>query len=187
MVLSTQPFSRTPPPLKTRLPHAWEGSIGPPSRVLLQWSSEGKRTVGGGGGQGWHKPAAAVPDHVRGIVEPHPCRQSGRGRRSRTLCTVRESVEREGGRQGCIRRGGGVGWDPPSSQGKPMVPAEGGPKILKLQCSWHRSKILAVSLKHWKGRSGGGGGAPPPSYVLSVRPFYYIPGGRAWGSWSVGC
>ena len=39
-----------------------------------------------------------------------------------------------------------------------MVPAKGGPKILKLKSSWHRrrrSKILAVSLKHWKGKTGG--------------------------------
>ena len=44
----------------------------------------------------------------------------------------------EGRGQGCIRRGGGgggwavkgggrVGWDPPSSQGPPVVPAERGP------------------------------------------------------------
>ena len=57
---------------------------------------------------------------------------------------------------------------PPSSQGPPMFPAEGGPKILKLKPSWHqrrRSKNLAVSLKHWKGRRGGGvsrGVHPPP-------------------------
>ena len=72
------------------------------------------------------------------------------------------------GEEGCDGGGGGVGW-PPASQGTPMVPAEGGPKILKLQSSWHRrhrSKILAVSLKHWKGRGGvqgGGGGGPPPT------------------------
>ena len=36
-----------------------------------------------------------------------------------------------------------------------MVPAEGGQKILKLKSSWRRSKILAASLKHWKGRWGG--------------------------------
>ena len=50
----------------------------------------------------------------------------------------------------------------PSSQGPPMVPAESGPKNLKLKSSWprrRRSKILTVSLKHWKGR--GGGGLPP--------------------------
>ena len=38
-----------------------------------------------------------------------------------------------------------------------MVPAEGRPKNLKLKSSWHRrrrSKILAVSLEHWKGRRG---------------------------------
>ena len=55
--------------------------------------------------------------------------------------------------------GGGGGWDPPSSQGPPMVPAKGdhrGP--FKLNSSWQRSKILAVSLKYWKGRKGGGRG-----------------------------
>ena len=82
--------------------------------------------------------------------------------------------------QGCIREEGGGGGgrlkggrgglagDPPSSQGPPMAPAEGGPNILKLQSSWHRrrrSKTLAVSLKHWKRTRGGGvmgGGTPPP-------------------------
>ena len=54
-----------------------------------------------------------------------------------------------------------------------MVPAEGGPNFLKRKSSWHRrcrSKILAVSLKHWKGRReggeegiGGGGYTPPPA------------------------
>ena len=60
------------------------------------------------------------------------------------------------------KRGGGGGvWrtPPTSSQGPPMVPAEGGPKILKLESSWHRrrcSKILTVSPKHWKRRRRGG-------------------------------
>ena len=41
-----------------------------------------------------------------------------------------------------------------------MVPAEGGPNVLKRKSSWHqrrRSKTLAVSLKYWKGRRGGRG------------------------------
>ena len=38
-----------------------------------------------------------------------------------------------------------------------MVPAERGPKVLKLKSSWHRSRNLAVSLKHCKLRRGGGG------------------------------
>ena len=39
-------------------------------------------------------------------------------------------------------------------------PPKAGRKFLKRKSSWHRrrrSKILAVSLKHWKGRMGGGG------------------------------
>ena len=56
-----------------------------------------------------------------------------------------------------------------------MVPAEGGPNFFKLKSSWRRRKILAVSLKHWKGRMAGEGGLvaggeyPPSSY--GVRPF----------------
>ena len=49
---------------------------------------------------------------------------------------------------------GGFGWDPPSSEGPAMVPAEDGLKIFNLKSSWRRSKTLAVSLKHWKGRRG---------------------------------
>ena len=66
---------------------------------------------------------------------------------------------REGGRGGL--KGGEGGWlGPPFSQSPPTVPAEGGPKVLKLKSSWQRrfrSKMtLAVSRKHWKGRRGGG-------------------------------
>ena len=52
-----------------------------------------------------------------------------------------------------------------------MVPAEGGPRFFKLKSSWGRrcrSKILAVSLKYWKGGGGGGPGGrgyPPPPTV----------------------
>ena len=70
-------------------------------------------------------------------------------------------IGRPGGKGGLKGGGGGgVKCDPSSSEGPPMVPTEGGPKILKLNSSWHRrgrSKISAVSLKHWKGRTGGGG------------------------------
>ena len=56
-----------------------------------------------------------------------------------------------------------------------MVPAEGGPKVLKPKSSWHRrrgSKILAVSLKHWKGRRRGWGeGVTPPPPSCGVRLF----------------
>ena len=41
----------------------------------------------------------------------------------------------EGGEGGS--EGGGGGWlGPPSEEGPPMVPAEGGPKILKFESSW---------------------------------------------------
>ena len=75
--------------------------------------------------------------------------------------------------QGCIRGGrggGGFGWYPPP----PMVPAEAAPKFLKLKSSWHRrhrSKMLAVRLKRWKGRRGGGGkgGVPSPPPTVYGR------------------
>ena len=74
----------------------------------------------------------------------------------------------------------GLGTRP--GHGGGMVSAEGGPKIFKPKSSWHRrrrSKILAVSLKHWKGRGGvrgfqAGGGVPPllgrSSTSLGVPP-----------------
>ena len=79
-------------------------------------------------------------------------------------------TQRGGGGQGCRRRGV---WlvPPPPSQRPPMVPAEGGPNILKRTSSGHRrprGDILADSLKHWKGRmegGGSGGGYPPFPYV----------------------
>ena len=73
-----------------------------------------------------------------------------------------------------------------------MVPAKGGPKNLNLKSSWHRrrrSKILAVTLKHWKGRRGGSRGCTPrtpPVYSRSntslgqVRPL--LPGAGAGSS-----
>ena len=85
---------------------------------------------------------------------------------------------------GGLKGEGGLAGDPPSSQGPPVVPAEGGPNILKPQSSWHRrrrSKILAVSLKHWKGRRGGGGagsrGGVPPLLLRCTAALTH-PGGR---------
>ena len=70
------------------------------------------------------------------------------------------SIRRGGGRGGgSLKRGGGCGRTPPPPSVPLWSPPKGGRKILKLQSSWHRrrrSKILAVSLKHWKGRRGGG-------------------------------
>ena len=71
---------------------------------------------------------------------------------------------------------GGFGWDPPPPRVPLQSPPKAWPEILKLKPSWRqrrRSKILAVSLKHWKGRRGGGkeglwgGGAPPTVYSRS--------------------
>ena len=104
-----------------------------------------------------------------------PCGTLGEGVGTKTdgggvPCTDREGAV-VGHGQGCIRGGGRVGWGPPpSSQGPPVVLAEDGPKTFQRKSSWHqrrRSKSLAVSLKHWKGRrgvqgGGGGGGTPPP-------------------------
>ena len=76
-----------------------------------------------------------------------------------------------------------------------MVPAEGEPKILKLKSSWHRrprSQVLAVSLKHWKGRRGGGGGGGgyPPLLLRCTAVLMHPSGGGGsdpgwWGLWAL--
>ena len=92
--------------------------------------------------------------YSREIVKPH-CTPP---------CAPPASDVLEGGEVGSEEGGGegrGVWLGPPSSQGPPMVPTEGGPKIWKLKSSWHRrrrSNILAVSLEDWNGRKGGGQG-----------------------------
>ena len=84
---------------------------------------------------------------------------------------------------GCIRRGGGGGgvlkvggrgfWlGLPSSQGPPMVPAEGGPRLTPLGAKGAEAKFWLSASNI--GRGGGGGppppcANPPPSY--GVRPF----------------
>ena len=81
-------------------------------------------------------------------------------------------------------RGGLKGEGEGGLAGTPLLPGSpDGPrhrrakKFFKLKSSWHRSKILVVSLKHWKGRRGGvqgGGGGRYPLFSYGVRPFYYI-------------
>ena len=86
--------------------------------------------------------------------------------------------------------GGRFGWDPPSSQGPPMVPAEGGPK------SFEASIRLAPKVPKQnfgcqpptlEGEEGGpGGGTPPPPAVYgrsttslrAPRPFCLLGYGR---------
>ena len=59
-----------------------------------------------------------------------------------------------------------------------MVPTEGGPENFILQSSWHRSKILAVSRKHWKGRRGGSReGVPPPLLLRCTAVLIHPLGG----------
>ena len=45
-----------------------------------------------------------------------------------------------GGGQGCIRRGWGVWLPPPPPPRVNMVPAEAGPKVFRLESSWHRKR-----------------------------------------------
>ena len=79
----------------------------------------------------------------------------------------------EGEEQGCISRGAGGGLKGGGGgaglAGTPLLPGppcgprrrQGGPKYFKRKPSWRRNKILAVSLKHWKGKRGVQGVAPP--------------------------
>ena len=68
-----------------------------------------------------------------------------------------------GGDGGFGPRGGGGGLaGTPLLPGSSYGPRRRRPKICKPKSSWHRrrrSKILDVSLKHWKGRRGRGGGS----------------------------
>ena len=50
-----------------------------------------------------------------------------------------------------------------------MVPAEAVPKIFKVKRRGCPSKILAVSLKHWKGRRGGVAGVQRGGGALLLR------------------
>ena len=122
---------------------------------------------------------AAVPRHqLVHVSSKAPSGASTNGQRRRCLDRRRGSRDvLEGGVGGGEWRGGREGGlaGTPSSQGPPVVPSR---RILKRKSSWHRrrrSKILAVSLQHWKGGKGGGsrgvqGGPTPPSYY-GVRPF----------------
>ena len=85
-----------------------------------------------------------------------------------------------------VLEGGGTGvWlGPPPPPRVPLwSPAEGGPKNSKRKSSWHRrrrSKILAVSCKHWKGRRGGGRGGYPP-LLLRCTAILILPSGGGGG------
>ena len=86
-------------------------------------------------------PEEGSPDGRRApCVQVTPTHHGSRPLETSSIATRRTLHAR--GPQGCIRGGGGggwgkggggFGWDPPP----PMVPAEGGPKILKLKSSWH--------------------------------------------------
>ena len=78
------------------------------------------------------------------------------------LPTPRDALE---GGEGGLKGGGGVGWDPPPPRA-PYGPRRRRAKKLRLESSWRRSKLLPVSLKHWKGGGGGGGYRPPCTAIL---------------------
>ena len=122
---------------------------GPPTQSALApgnvWEA-GEATLCRGRSQG----AAANRQRVqRTEVTGVSVTVMGRGAFSRLGAGARQGCVRRGGRGG-LKRGGG-GW-----LGPPLLP--GSPRHRR-----GRSKILAVSLKHWKGRRGGvpGGGLPP--------------------------
>ena len=144
----------------------------------------------------WPRQSPNPPPAAGGAALCTPGRPHGRVRQTtrpqrRTCAPTRPRHIFAGGGAGCL--------------GPPLLPGSlPGPKIFKRKSSWHRRrrrKILAVSLKHWKGRTGGGeggqgGGVKPPSTVhgrsttplrqtsaLAVRP---IPQATAAGGLTVG-
>ena len=88
----------------------------------------------------------------------------------------RDVLERGGERRGGLKGEGALAGTPPPPRVPLWSPAEGGPRILKLQSSWHRRRrgtILAVSLQHRKGRRRGGRGGTPPPPADVPRPAWH--------------
>ena len=116
-------------------------------------------------GTGADRPSTATP---RGRP-PHPEPQTD----TPTPPPPPPQVMYQKGGGGSEERGEGVWLGPPLLPGSPYGPHR---RLLKPKSSWHRrrrSKFLAVSLKHWKGRGGGGlGGLPalPAVYGRSWPP-----------------
>ena len=78
--------------------------------------------------------------------------------------------------------GGGFGWDPPPPRVPLWYPPKAGRKIRSfnpLGTEGIEAEILAVSLKHWKGRRGGGGsrGGWGTPLLLRCMAVLIIPGG----------
>ena len=118
---------------------------------------------------------------MNGKGEPPPPPPKPHAPRPRPVQSVRHSPPPrdvlEGGEGGGSEAGGGRGvWlGPPPPPRVPLwPPPKAGQRILRLKSSWHRSKILTVSLKHWKGRMRRGGGSREGGDAPSsngVRPF----------------
>ena len=107
------------------------------------------------------------------------------------LCPLGQSRSAPSRRGGGSEKGGLAGTPPPPRVPR-MVPAEGGPKSFQVKSSWHqrrRSKILAASLKHWKGRRGGesrqGGGGGAPLLLRCTAVLNTSLGGWGWRSGTV--
>ena len=83
------------------------------------------------------------------------------------LCAPNEDRGAGGGRGGSEEGGGGWLGPPPSSEGPPMVPARGGPSILKrknpLGTEGAEAKVWLSASNIGRGGGGGSRGVPPPS------------------------
>ena len=94
----------------------------------------------------------AVYRYIKGTYPPCPPQR---------IAAQRKDLGLHGGEGGGSEGegGGGFGWDPPSSQGPPVVP--GGRRTESFEAEILLApkapkRNLAVGLKHWKGRRGGG-------------------------------
>ena len=140
--------------------------------------SEGVRACGGGGGcwacfrSGPISVGGGGGSKRSAPLFPGPHEEPAHGLHPRFVVAEIWADREKGG-------GGGFGWEPAPPRVPSMVPAEGRPKVFKLKSSWrrrHQSKILAVSLKHWKGRRGGGSREVTPPSSYGVQPFQNITG-----------
>ena len=127
-----------------------------------------KKGGGSEGGGGWHKALVSDCLPLAAPIGLSPLLIL-------TLCGSERVlvVSTEGG-------GEGVGWDPPPPRVPLWSPPKADRKLLNvnpLGTEGAEADILAVSLKHWKGRGGGSRGGNPPPLLRCTAVLIHHKGG----------